>query len=107
VLQGARWSFDEESRRLYDAVAPTYGEEHFQAVIDELEALLAGAGYTDGSFIERYTAFRQDFVIPPDKLDRVFRAAIAECRVRTAAHLQLPEEESFVVEYVTDKPWSG
>ncbi|NNF40934.1 MAG: hypothetical protein HKN64_06105, partial [Woeseiaceae bacterium] len=34
-------------------------------------------------------------------------AAIAECRRRTLRHIQLPENESFTIEYVTDKPWSG
>ena len=37
----------------------------------------------------------------------MFDAAIAECRRRTSQHIDLPEGEGFVVEYVTDKPWSG
>jgi hypothetical protein len=37
----------------------------------------------------------------------VFRAAIAECRTRTGAHMSLPPGESFTVEYVTGKSWSG
>ena len=57
-----------------------------------------------GAGLDRY---RQDFVIPRDRLDTVFQAAIGECRKRTAPHVDLPAEESFVVEYVTDKPWSG
>jgi hypothetical protein len=46
-------------------------------------------------------------VIPPERLGAVFDAAIAECRRRTLEHIALPEEESFVIEYVRDKPWSG
>jgi hypothetical protein len=46
-------------------------------------------------------------VIPPDKLDVVFRAAVEACRQQTAAHLTLPAGEQFTVEYVTGKPWSG
>jgi hypothetical protein len=37
----------------------------------------------------------------------VFRAAIEESRRRTSAHIPLPEGESFAVEYVTNKAWSG
>jgi hypothetical protein len=37
----------------------------------------------------------------------VFQAAIEGCRARTAAHLTLPPGESFTVEYVTGKSWSG
>ena len=103
VLQGKRLPFDEESRAIYDAVAPTHGEAHFQALVARLDAALPGAGPVPA----RYEAFRKAFVIPREKLDAVFTAAIAACRARTARHLALPEGERFTVEYVTGKPWSG
>jgi len=53
------------------------------------------------------SAFRDQFVIPPGKLDAVFNAAIAECRRRTRLYIALPANESFALEYVNDKPWSG
>ncbi|HEX4964074.1 MAG TPA: hypothetical protein VF173_24830 [Thermoanaerobaculia bacterium] len=102
-LSGRRMTFDEESKALYDAVAPTYGADHFQQILDRLEKAMPG----EGSLPERVEAFRQRFVIPPDRLDAVFKAAIDECRRRTAQHLELPAGESFVVEYVTHKSWSG
>ncbi|MEM6413018.1 MAG: hypothetical protein AAF683_15960, partial [Pseudomonadota bacterium] len=40
-------------------------------------------------------------------LQPVFDRAIAECRARTAVHFDLPEGESFRMEFVNDKPWSG
>jgi hypothetical protein len=55
----------------------------------------------------RYVAYRNQFVIPPAKVDTVFKTAIAACKERTARHVTLPAGESFVVEYVKDKPWSG
>ncbi len=103
LLEGAEMSFDQESKALYDAVAPTHGDEHYRKIVDELEPLLPG----DGSLIERYDRFKRGFVIPKEKLDAVFNAAIAACRERTAAHIDLPAEENFVIEYVTDKAWSG
>lgn len=103
TLSGARLSFDEESNALYDAVAPTHPESYFQTTLDELSRLLAGTG----PLIERYDAFRGDFVIPASRLGRVFDVAIAECRRRSAQHLTLPADESFSVEYVTNKSWSG
>ena len=51
--------------------------------------------------------FRSQFTIPKDRLDATFKAAIEGCRSRTLAHLSLPAGESFVVEYVTNKSWSG
>lgn len=103
MLSGKRLSFNEESKALYDAVTPTLEASHFQLVLDELEKVVPG----DGSIAERVEAFRQQFVIPRDKLDAVFRASIDECRRRTAEHIELPPGESFKVEYVTGKSWSG
>ena len=103
MLKGDRLSFDEESKALYDAVAPTHPEAHFQQVLDRLEKRFPGSG----PLVERYDAWRRAFVIPREKLDTVFQAAIAACRERTAAHVKLPPGEHFTVEYVTNKSWSG
>jgi hypothetical protein len=103
LLSGRKMTFDEESKALYDAVAPTYDAAHFQAILDRLEKQVPG----EGPLAARVEAFRQGFVIPRDRLDPVFKAAIDECRRRTLQHLALPPDESFVVEYVTGKSWSG
>jgi len=103
LLSGRKMTFDEESRALYDAVAPVNTEAHFRALRDRLAAELPGPG----SLTDRYDAFRRQFVIPRDRLDAVFQRAIAEARQRTARHMSLPEGESFRVEYVTGKSWSG
>jgi hypothetical protein len=96
-------SFDEESKALYDAVAPTHPAEHFQHILDRLDELLPGSG----TITERYDQFRQEFVIPPDQLNAVFAAAVDACRAQTLEHMDLPAGESFEIEYVTDKSWSG
>ena len=103
MLQGERLSFDDEARALYDVTPPTHGEHHFQAIVSRLDAVLPGRG----PIPERYVAYRNEFVIPTEKLDAVFSAAIAAGRERTARHVALPPNESFVVGFVTDKPWSG
>jgi hypothetical protein len=103
MLRGTELSFDEESKAFYDAVAPTHPDAHFQTLLDELDPLLPGMG----DLIDRYTAYRNRFVIPRNRLDAVFSAAIDACRERTQRHLELPEGESFAVEYVTDKSWGA
>jgi hypothetical protein len=105
-LRGRNFTFDEESRALYDAVAPIRTEEHFRGVREELDRALPGRGGA-ASLVERYTAWRKDFTIPTAKVDAVFRTAIAECRDRTTPHMSLPPGESFTVEYVTGKSWSA
>jgi len=103
MLQGKRLTFDEESRALYDAVAPTLPEAEFEKVLAQLDARLPGAG----TLLERYDRFKQAFVIPTARVDRVFREAVRACRDRTLAHVELPPEERFTIEYVTGKSWSG
>ena len=103
MLEGHKLTFDEESRALYDAVAPTHTESEFDAALKELESRLPG----DGSLTERFDTFRSRFIIPKERLDATFKAAIEGCRRRTREHISLPPEESFTVEYVTNKSWSG
>ena len=95
--------FDDESLALFGSRAPDYDAAHFQAILDEVDALLPG----DGPLAERVEAFNSQFVIPLDKMDSVFVAAMDECRKRTLEYIDLPEGESFTIEYVNDKPWTG
>ncbi|NNF39903.1 MAG: hypothetical protein HKN64_00905, partial [Woeseiaceae bacterium] len=103
LQQGVRLDFDEESLRLFGTQAPHYDAAHFDAILAQIDALLPGPG----PLASRVNALNDAFDIPADKLPAVFEAAIAECRRRTLRHIQLPENESFTIEYVTDKPWSG
>jgi hypothetical protein len=103
IVKGERLKFDEESRAIYDAVAPARPESQFQKVLAAMEAKLPG----DGPLVQRYEEWRKRFVIPKEKLDEVFQLAIKECRARTLAKMQLPPNESFTVEYVTNKSWGG
>jgi hypothetical protein len=102
MLQGKKLTFDEESLALYDAVAPTKPESEFEAVLAQLAVKLPG----DDPLIDRYDRFKQAFIIPKARLDRVFQEAIRGCRARMPS-LDLPMQERFTVEYVTNKSWSG
>jgi hypothetical protein len=103
MLSGAKLRFDEESKALYDAVAPTQPASAFESILAELDKRLPGSG----PLIERYDAFRSRYVIPRERLDATFTAAIDGCRERTLEHIALPKDERFTVEYVTNKSWSG
>jgi hypothetical protein len=102
-LDGRKLTFDQESRALYDAVAPSYDEAHFKRVLNRLDRRLPGPG----TLAERYASFEKNFVIPVDRLDPVFRRAIDECRARTRKHIALPDNEKFSVEFVAGKSWSA
>jgi hypothetical protein len=103
LLSGKRMSFDEESEALYDTVAPVHNQEYFENILKILDNALPG----EGDIYERFNNYRKEFIIPKDKIDVVLKAAIAECRRRTLKYIELPENENFTTEYVTDKPWTA
>jgi hypothetical protein len=103
INEGETLSFDEESTALFGTSAPDHDASHFVPILEAIDALLPG----DAPLPERVEAFRSRFEIPSERLADVFEAAIAECRTRTLAMIDLPANENFVLEYVTDKPWSG
>ncbi|MBT8090467.1 MAG: hypothetical protein KJO01_09700 [Gammaproteobacteria bacterium] len=103
MSKGEFFDFDEESKRLFGTSAPNYDKSHFEAILRQIDILLPGPG----SLTSRVEEFSRAFEIPADRLPAVFEAAIVECRRRTLEYIRLPEGESFTIEYVTDKPWSG
>ena len=103
IVAGAEFSFDAEAKILYDAEPPQHSPEYFQNILDELDKIVPGVG----NLSKRLNDFRNQFIIPEKKLEAVFNAAIIECRERTSQYIKLPEEESFKVEYVNNKPWGA
>ncbi len=103
IISGGTFPFDREAQILYDAEPPHYDKKHFQNIINELDNIVPGSGRLS----KRLNEFKNRFIIPPDKLDTVFTAAINECRRRTLKHITLPKEENFEIKYVKDKPWGA
>jgi hypothetical protein len=103
MLAGAVFTFDEETKNLYDADAPVHSNDFFISVLVDLDKSLPGKG----DIAERLSEFRKSFIIPGNKLNVVFTAAINECRKRTLKHINLPSNENFSVEYVKGKPWGA
>ncbi|WAC09884.1 hypothetical protein [Dyadobacter pollutisoli] len=103
IFSGESAPFDTESKELFDAVAPVYSESHFQSLIARLDSILPG----QGPLPDRFQKMASRFLIPKNKIDTLFKTAIAEARKRTLEHYKMPAQENFQLEYVTDKPWSG
>ncbi|MEJ7588480.1 MAG: hypothetical protein WKI04_13040 [Ferruginibacter sp.] len=103
IFSGEYTSFDEESRDLFGVAAPVHDEAYFRLLLGKLDSLLPGKGELSG----RFQQLANRFVIPKAKIDTVFKRTIAEARKRTLSHYKLPANESFSLEYVTGKPWSG
>ena len=103
MLQGEKLRFADEAEGLFAWRPQLRPLADYDASLAEVEALAPGAG----PLSERVDALLAQTAIPADKLDAVMRAAIAECRRRTALHIALPAAEKFELEFVTGKPWSG
>jgi len=103
LFGGDSASFEIETKELYGVTVPVYDTMHFKAIANELDSLLPGPGTVN----ERFQQLANHFVIPKTKLDTVLKTSIAECRKRTLKYYALPATETFTLEFVTNKPWSG
>lgn len=102
-LAGQSFSFDDEAEALYQVRPPVTPEATFEAALARLDQLLEGSGTVQ----DRYQQARARVLVPTDRVDAVFQAAIHEARERTRQHATLPTSDHFRVEYVRDKAWSG
>lgn len=103
MVGGERLRFADEADGLFSTVPTLQPLSHYDAILARLERTIPGTG----PLSTRVDAFNERYTIPADRLRIVFDAAIAECRRRTMAHIALPQGESFTLEFVTNKPWSG
>ena len=103
ILNGSILPLRLESRALYDVTPTIESEDSLKKIIDELDNILPGTG----DITDRIIAFKKDFVIPKNKIAKVFDVAVNECRSRTATYISLPAGENFKAEYVTNKPWGA
>ena len=103
LFGGDSASFEVECKELYGVTPPVFDSVHFKKIAQTLNDILPGKGPVN----VRLQKLANRFVIPPAKLDTVIQAAIAESRKRTQQHFELPDNESFNLEFVTDKPWGG
>ena len=103
MLRGEKLSFADEAEGLFGIRPELKPLSAFDPVLARIEALVPGTGPLPA----RVEALQNRLTIPKERLEPVFREAIAECRRRTAAHIPLPPEEAFTLEFVTGKSWSG
>src|SRR5436190_11914826 len=53
MLKGEKLKFDDESRALYDAIAPTFVDSHFDEILAQLEKKIPGTNRQSGSGASR------------------------------------------------------
>jgi hypothetical protein len=103
MAQGVKLPFAEEAEGLFGVRPVLRPLSAYDPVLARIERLVPGKG----ALADRADAFQERFTIPRERLEPVMRAAIAECRRRTAGHIALPAKERFTLEFVTGKSWGG
>lgn len=103
MLAGEKLSFDDEAEGLYGIRPNLKPLSAYDPVLARIDKLLPGTA----PLWQRVDDLVSQTEIPPDRVDRVMRAAIAECRRRTVEYIPLPADETFTLELVTKQPWSG
>ena len=102
--RGRKLTFDEESKALYDAVAPTIGPGGLRAACCGARASGCRARARCSSATTRSAAASSSRANGSTPRSRRPSTDAAAAR---SQHVALPAGESFTVEYVTDKSWSG
>ncbi|HEX9991468.1 MAG TPA: hypothetical protein VGB14_00935 [Acidimicrobiales bacterium] len=102
-LSGEDIGYEDEVERCYGVRPRRVPEEDLAAAHRRLDEALPGTG----PLAERYIAWRESQVVPPDRLDPAIRSLAEDLRERTDRLFGLPEGEHVEFELVTDQPWSG
>lgn len=103
LLSGEKVSLAEEVCALYDVRPQWKDESNFEAAHRKLNELLPGGG----SLQERYVRWKKSLEIPIEKIRELLPHIMDTLRERTRTKFDLPDHESFVVEFVSNEPWGA
>jgi hypothetical protein len=102
-LAGENVGFVDEVEAYFQVRIEPGDEDAYAGAHDALDALLPGTG----PLLDRYVAWRESQIVPPDRLGVAVDAFSSDLRDRVRATYPLDERETVEYQVVTDKPWSG
>ncbi len=100
---GKSLTFDEESLAFFGLTYSYKGDNHYQNLIKKLDSLLPG----EGDIPKRYLEYKERFSVKPEDVEMLFMDALQVARDLTLENIELPENENFEVEYISDVSWGG
>lgn len=103
LLNGEQFAYTEEVTRLYDITPEPVAESQFEMARRELDTLLPG----QGSLAERIEARRQRYFVRKAQILPLLELARAETRRRTAALVDLPDDEGVEIRLAANQPWGA
>lgn len=107
LFSGEEPSFEEKVTRLVGAPAGAVDPGIIETTRDNLDRLLAGAGFTSGSLKDRVTAWEGQRAIPSDKLEATFRDLMAEARQRTNDMIFDTGDYNMALNPISDVPYTA
>ncbi len=105
MLAGETFDYLEETHRLYDIRPQLAPESRLLAAHNALDSLLPEL--PGGSLAARLDAWRKQYEIEPARALQLLELARAETRRRTAALIELTDDESVEVRLTSGQPWSA
>jgi hypothetical protein len=103
ILEGEEIPLEEKFACLFGIKPQRFPEAALLEIHNQLDGLLPGGG----NLRERILAFEEQIIIPGDKLGVVFENIIQDLQRWTLELYELPANECYQLEFVTDKPWTG
>jgi hypothetical protein len=103
LLQGEKVSLADEVEAIY-GVRPDWKDE---SDFEEAHRLLDEVLPPGGSIKERMLEWERSLEIPLEKVQELLPLIITRLRKFTDQKLNLPENESFTVEFVSNQPWAA
>ncbi len=100
---GESFSYREEVERCFDITPPWVDEARFAAAHTEMDGCLPGSG----TLRERMQSYRDQFIVPEERVLPLVQTVLAELRGRTRTLVPLPEDEDVEVITVRQQPWSA
>jgi hypothetical protein len=102
-LAGEPTRFQQELEALFAGRVPEPRAFNRTAERNALERLLSGKG----ELADRIGAFRGQLLVPADRIEKVFAAALEACRTATASRIQLPSDERIDVLFGDAGDWAA
>lgn len=103
MLGGESIPYLEEVGRIYDIRPQPLPEAEFEKALNTLDTLLPGGGTVAQRLEER----NEHYTVHREALPALLDLARAETRQRTRALVDLPPQESVVVELTNNQPWGA
>ena len=107
LFSGQELSFAEKLKRLVGVPAEPIEPERLEALQSELDSLLSGLGYRQGTLAERAARWEEERFVESDQLEPLFQRFMAEAQRRTDERVFPTGDYSLRLNLVQDVPYSA